>query len=335
MSRFLRRPPPTDLPETRRSGGSGGCSYFFVGVGLAGIALLILVALGVAAFLLINRSVPTVVIAAPASGTRANVGAEIAVQSTASDAQGITRVELLVDGVIVRSDALPAPQTSYTVIQRWIATSPGTHIIQVRAHNKAGTISDPVAIYIEVTTSVALATPSPPGRSASSPTPSSPAQLATASPMPAATMSTVTPTFIPWIYAPTIAPPQATPPGGIIQTNLPTVTMQGGTGYIFPTRQITSGPGADRDIWWNASQILPDRSKSMVSLGLISSPADVTRVSFANTADIFVPTLGEGYALKIDRDGKVSYAIFRIVAMPSERTLTFDYVYPFTGQVTP
>ncbi len=107
----------------------------------------------------------------PASGARVNAGAEVAVQSTAMDAQGIARVELWVDGAVVRSNALPAPQAAYTVIQRWIAMTPGAHVIQVKAYNTAGAASDPAIVSIEVvgapTTAGGLvpATAIPPGQS--------------------------------------------------------------------------------------------------------------------------------------------------------------------------
>jgi hypothetical protein len=56
----------------------------------------------------------------------------------------ITRVELLVDGDVVRTDPSPSPQVSFTLIQTWKAT-PGTHTLGVRAYNTSGAASDPAA----------------------------------------------------------------------------------------------------------------------------------------------------------------------------------------------
>lgn len=104
---------------------------------------------------------PIVVITAPASGTRVNVGTEVGVQSTVTAAQGIARIDLLVDEVGIRSEMPPFPQTNYTVIQRWVATTPGTHTVSVRAYNTAYVSNDPVAIYIEVIPASVLPSPVP------------------------------------------------------------------------------------------------------------------------------------------------------------------------------
>jgi len=92
---------------------------------------------------------PNVVILSPAHGSQFREGETVAVQSTATDATGIARVELLVDGAVVRLDAATAPQTTFTLIQTWQATS-GTHTLMVRAYNTAGAVSEPAAISIVV-----------------------------------------------------------------------------------------------------------------------------------------------------------------------------------------
>jgi len=143
---------------------------------------------------------------------------------------------------------------------------------------------------------------------------------------------TPTSTLIPLVYAPTTAPIDSPPGGEVIQTDLPTFTLEGGMGYAFAARQVTND---DWDVYWNNDQLLP-RNRTvtrMVSLGIISSPADVTTVSFAAPADVFTPTLGEGFALEIDRDNAITYAIIRLVAMDPAAGLTFDFVYPYTGGV--
>jgi hypothetical protein len=107
------------------------------------------------------ESKPTIVIVAPPSGSEFRDGEEVAVQSVATDAKGIVRVELIVDNVIVRTDAAPSPQGQPTLnlIQKWQAT-PGTHTIIVRAYNTANAMSDPVAISINVLTTTAQASSS-------------------------------------------------------------------------------------------------------------------------------------------------------------------------------
>ncbi len=102
------------------------------------------------------ESKPTIVIVSPPSGSDFRDGEEVAIQSVATDAKGVVRVELIVDNVIVRTDAAPSPQGQPTLnlIQKWQAT-PGTHTIIVRAYNTANAMSDPVAISINVLTTTA------------------------------------------------------------------------------------------------------------------------------------------------------------------------------------
>ncbi len=104
---------------------------------------------------------PTVVITSPPSGSQYQEGQDVAIQSTSTDSTGIVRVELLVDGIPVRTDPLPSPQPQFALIQTWKATQ-GTHTLTVRAYNTANVQSDPVAISVSVSPSIALgATPSP------------------------------------------------------------------------------------------------------------------------------------------------------------------------------
>jgi len=101
---------------------------------------------------------PTVIIAAPPSGSQYRENDEVAVQSTSTDSSGVARVELLVDGNLVRTDPSPSPQVSFTLIQTWKAI-PGTHTLSVRAYNTSGAVSDPAAVSISV---VQVAVPVPP-----------------------------------------------------------------------------------------------------------------------------------------------------------------------------
>ncbi len=141
-------------------------------------------------------SKPTVVIVSPPSGIRVDAGAEIVIQSTATDAQGIARVELWVDGSLVANNPVSSPQTTYSIVQRWIATEPGVHVIQVLAYSSNGVASDPAVISTEVVSAVAQAT-QPPSAPRGTATPTS-AQingaLTPASPIISASAPTVRPT---------------------------------------------------------------------------------------------------------------------------------------------
>ncbi|MBI4786973.1 MAG: Ig-like domain-containing protein [Chloroflexi bacterium] len=107
---------------------------------------------------------PTVTIQSPANGSVFREGEEVIIQSTAKDQNGIVRVELAVDGSVVRTDAPPVPQgqASFTLIQKWKA-SPGAHTLSVRAFNASGTASDPAFVSVSVAISSAAASPVPTG----------------------------------------------------------------------------------------------------------------------------------------------------------------------------
>jgi hypothetical protein len=97
-------------------------------------------------------SQPTIVVTAPTSGTEYQVGDEVNVLSSASDAKGVMRVELYVDGVLYRTDPSPIPSGSkdLTMVQQWIAEGPGTHTLSVTAVNVDGQESAPWAVTIRV-----------------------------------------------------------------------------------------------------------------------------------------------------------------------------------------
>jgi len=214
-----------------------------------------------------GASKPSVVILSPPSGSQFFEGEEIAVQSTATDAQGVVRVELLVNGSVVRVDPSPTAQgqPNLTLIQTWKAIR-GTHTIVVRAYNAAGIASDPVGVSIVVAEGVALA-----------PTPTA---------VPGA------PTAIP--PSPTaVAPPAATPtspapPGTCTNsaTFIQDVTVPDGTSFA---------PGqAFNKIWqvrntgtctWTGYQLVFVSGNAMTA----STTATVPTTAPGATADLLVP----------------------------------------------
>ncbi len=92
---------------------------------------------------------PIGVITSPPSNSQFRAGEPVTIQSTSTDPVGIARVELAVDGDVVRTDASPKPQVSFTVLQTWIAT-PGAHVITVRAINTENVFGEPAAIEVSV-----------------------------------------------------------------------------------------------------------------------------------------------------------------------------------------
>lgn len=89
-------------------------------------------------------SKPAVVVNSPPSGSEFTVGDDVQVNSTATDTKAITRVDLLVDGVAIRTDPSPVAQgqANFSLVQTWKATGPGNHTLVVRAYNASGAFSD-------------------------------------------------------------------------------------------------------------------------------------------------------------------------------------------------
>jgi hypothetical protein len=163
-----------------------------------------------------GTSKPTITITAPTSDTRFEQGEEVNVLSSANDAKGITRVELLVDGELYRTDSSPSAEgeTSLAMAQTWMAADPGMHTLSVIAYNVDGVASEPWAVTVEVVEAGGAVTP---------PTPT-----ATAAP-PAATATTPPP---PEATATTPPPPEATattppPPTATAEAELPDLVLDG------------------------------------------------------------------------------------------------------------
>jgi|GEM_PF-722952 len=131
-----------------------------------------LLACDISAFLPIGNARPNVVIQSPVSSSTFKEGDEVPVQSTSTDPAGIVRVELIVDGQVVSSDAPPIPQgqVSFSLVQKWKATG-GSHTISVRAYNASGTGSDPASVSVDVAAGPQTALASPTLGSANTPAP--------------------------------------------------------------------------------------------------------------------------------------------------------------------
>lgn len=132
--------------------------------GIAAIAVLLLLVAGVLACELPGfggGTKPTVVILSPASGTQVKAGETVAIQSSATDVKGVTRIELWVDGSLVRSDDNPQQPPAFSVTQEWTAAVLGSHSVTVKAYNAAGRVSDPATVTVSVVEEV-TATPTAP-----------------------------------------------------------------------------------------------------------------------------------------------------------------------------
>jgi len=107
---------------------------------------------------------PSVEITSPASGTRVELGREVEIASTSSAGAGVARVELLIDGEVVREDQPPAgTQATFRLVQLWLPEGEGDVRVAVVAYDADGEASPEAAIMLSVVASVAAAgvTPTP------------------------------------------------------------------------------------------------------------------------------------------------------------------------------
>ncbi len=108
-----------------------------------------------------TASAPTIVIESPPSGTSVDVGDEVTIHSTATDDIGVARIDLQVDGSVVRSDMTPegTAQLQFSLLQTWVAEGPGEHRLSVIAYREDGTPSSPASVVINVVEPVATEAP--------------------------------------------------------------------------------------------------------------------------------------------------------------------------------
>ena len=80
-----------------------------------------------------ETGLPSVVIQAPENGAQVLQGTDVLIYAVATDTVGVTRVELLVDGFVVASQASPNLQgdTEFQVLLRWRPVTAGEHTLEV------------------------------------------------------------------------------------------------------------------------------------------------------------------------------------------------------------
>lgn len=93
----------------------------------------------------LDGEAPSVTLTAPAGGS--TVSGNVTISASASDAVGVDRVEFLLDGVLLGSDAT----TPYSLLWNATTASNGTHALQARAFDLADNVgtSAPVQVTVE------------------------------------------------------------------------------------------------------------------------------------------------------------------------------------------
>jgi DNA-binding transcriptional regulator YdaS (Cro superfamily) len=105
----------------------------------------------------------TVVIESPGSGSPVSMGQQVVIDSTVAAEAGVERVELAVDGQVVRRDVPPSGNpTEFRVSQLWTPTAPGQAMVSVVAYDVNGASSEAATIMLHVATSGEVVPPETP-----------------------------------------------------------------------------------------------------------------------------------------------------------------------------
>jgi hypothetical protein len=187
---------------------------------LVGAILVLILAIGAILLFAGDRDTePVVVIESPAEGAQLIAGQEVVLRATAGGAEDITRLELMVDNVMVgMSNSSEAQGTDLLVVNLpWTFSQAGAHSVSAVAYTAAGQVSEPTSVGVLVAEEAAQETPTemateapPPGATATeTPTPEPTLPGDTATPTSTATDTpTATPSPTPTPTATDVPPPQ-------------------------------------------------------------------------------------------------------------------------------
>jgi hypothetical protein len=162
-----------------------------------------------------EASKPVVEILSPPSGSRVQLGEEVAVQFRGVDEVGLSRVELKADGMVVAVErsSRAEGEPSMTATLSWAPTTPGSHTLLLYAYNTEGAVSDPVGVSVIVAGPLATLTVPPPMPTETQAMPTPTDTLVPPTPMPATPTSTLAPPApVPPTATHTTAPPTPVPP---------------------------------------------------------------------------------------------------------------------------
>jgi hypothetical protein len=106
---------------------------------------------------------PSVSISAPANGQQVQEGQQVEILFTASDAQGVVRVEVGVDSVLLGTATNPSPTAnlSFSAQQTWTPSTAGSHTLMAIAYNVAGVASSPAVVNVTVVGMDSASSPPP------------------------------------------------------------------------------------------------------------------------------------------------------------------------------
>jgi len=166
LETFAAPPSYPPVPATTAPSRKGGFPWLLAAIVTSCVIVLALAAL--AAYLLLPRPAwngtgllslaatmargPDVALQEPANGTRVNLGEAVSVFAVAREEQGVTRLELWIDGEFVAQQDSPTLSgiTPLSLAYTWAATTPGQKSLLVRAFNGRGAMGLSPLVYVIV-----------------------------------------------------------------------------------------------------------------------------------------------------------------------------------------
>jgi len=97
-----------------------------------------------------TASQPTVQITQPADGTVVEPGQAVPILAVASDPAGLTRLEVVVDGEVLVTQASPQPTPNLVASTTWSSTTPGSHVIVANAFSAGGRAVQSAPVIVRV-----------------------------------------------------------------------------------------------------------------------------------------------------------------------------------------
>ncbi|MCL4295821.1 MAG: FHA domain-containing protein [Anaerolineae bacterium] len=238
---------------------------------------------------------PTLTISqAPANNSAVPLHEPITVQVLASDATGVTRLELWANGRKVDEVDTQLVEVAPTLnaALQWRTSQPGPLTLEVRAYNSAGQVSAQTISNLRVAGQSNTPAVSEPAAVAT-PNPTAAPLLPTATPIPApAATFTPNPTLSP---GPTPVPATSTSPGALLTLNVPALNVRSGPGtqYSLIGQLTQSAPAeiigqasAEQGQWWQIRFANGPGGAGWVT----ADPAFVTTSNTAAVPVVSVPT---------------------------------------------
>ncbi|MDM8528311.1 FHA domain-containing protein [Anaerolineales bacterium HSG24] len=144
-------------PRKQKSSGMPTTSLLLAGIGLALVVVVLLI--GTVTLYILSQGYssstptqPTTIITMPVNNSQVEVNNPVAIQTTASDPNGVVRIELWLAGRKINEETSPSPQgqSTLTTSFQWLPNALGNHVLEVRAYNSQGAVSIPTAVTVNV-----------------------------------------------------------------------------------------------------------------------------------------------------------------------------------------